>query len=140
VTLLLKCEVCGREADIHHIIHKSEGGMDLSINYKALCEKHHRGKDGPHRDRVTDIQYKIELQNKLEDMLTKDFYTLNELISIFELNHNKAKKFVNEFRICKEGYKKRDIIFWLLGRKIYEEYMLDDFEDFWVVNVAMVNS
>ncbi len=36
------CEVCGANAvDIHHIIHKSQGGTDEYNNLIALCRKCH---------------------------------------------------------------------------------------------------
>ena len=35
------CEICHEKADIHHIVHRHEGGFDIEINYKYLCEKNH---------------------------------------------------------------------------------------------------
>ena len=46
------CEICGDYADVHHIVHRSEGGLDFKLNYKYLCKKHHRSKLGPHRDKL----------------------------------------------------------------------------------------
>ena len=54
------CEICGDYADVHHIVHRSEGGLDFKLNYKYLCKKHHRSKIGPHRDKVVDLNYKLE--------------------------------------------------------------------------------
>ena len=34
------CEICHEKADIHHIVHRHEGGFDIEINYKkeeAVC-------------------------------------------------------------------------------------------------------
>lgn len=129
------CEVCGRKADIHHIIHKSEGGMDINLNYKFLCPEHHRGKFGPHRNRSVDLEYKLELQNKLESVFTKDYYTLEEVIAVLGLNKGKGKKFVHSFKIKKEGYKKNDIVFKLLGSMEYNELMLQEYNDFEVANI-----
>ena len=58
------CEICGDYADVHHIVHRSEGGLDFKLNYKYLCKKHHRSKLGPHRDKVVDLNYKLEMQNE----------------------------------------------------------------------------
>ena len=88
------CEICNKKADIHHIVHKSEGGFDIELNYMYLCEEHHRGKLGPHHCLKTDISYKINLQKKL----------------------------------YKEGYKKEDVIFILMGKAYYSEELLENIE------------
>ncbi len=134
VVLLYKCEICGREADIHHIVHKNEGGLDFPLNYKYLCSEHHRGKNGPHRNNKVDLEYKLELQYRLERMLEKNYYTMDELIDILSLNKTKAKKFFKELKLYKEGYKKNDIIYRLMGKKKYNEYMLEDYYDMMVLN------
>jgi hypothetical protein len=130
---LYKCEICNKEADIHHIIHRNEGGLDFPLNYKYLCPEHHRGKHGPHRDDKVDLEYKLELQNKLDNLLCKDFYAIDELIDILSLNKTKGKKLFKELRLYKEGYKSEDVIYKLMGRKRYNEYMLEDYYDMMVV-------
>lgn len=132
-----KCEVCGRQADIHHIVHRSEGGLDIPLNYKYLCDVHHRGKDGPHRNEKVDIQYKLDLQNMLERLLNKEYYTTAELIEILQLNRNKFKRLIKSLHLFKEGYRKDDIIFQLLGHTRYEEFMLEEYEDFVVLNFSV---
>lgn len=129
-----KCEVCGREADIHHIIHRSEGGLDFSLNYKYLCSSHHRGKNSPHSNSKIDIEYKLDLQDKLEKILWKEYYTIDELIILLDLNKSKAKKFIKQLKHYKEGYKSSEVIFCIMGRKRYTEDMLDEYEDFWAVS------
>jgi hypothetical protein len=131
---LYKCEICSREADIHHIVHKNQGGLDFPLNYKCLCPEHHRGKYGPHRDSKVDLEYKLDLQYRLERLLEKNFYTVEELIDILSLNKTKAKKFFKELRLYKEGYKNNDIIYRLMGKAQYNEYMLEDYYDMMVLN------
>lgn len=131
---MLKCEICSREADIHHIVHKNQGGLDFPLNYKCLCPEHHRGKYGPHRDSKVDLEYKLDLQYRLERLLEKNFYTVEELIDILSLNKTKAKKFFKELRLYKEGYKNNDIIYRLMGKAQYNEYMLEDYYDMMVLN------
>jgi len=132
---LIRCEVCGKKADVHHIIHKSEGGMDISFNYLYLCSFHHRGKNGPHRNKTVDLSYKLGLKNKLFGMLLKDYYTLKDLSDIFNLNEAKVKKIIRKSRLYKEGYRKEDIIYLLLGSKDYNENMLEEYDDFIRVNI-----
>lgn len=122
--------MCGKAADIHHIVHKCEGGLDFPLNYKYLCGEHHRGKHGPHRDSSTDIEYKLELQDKLQQVLYKKYYGFDELIDVLELNKSKAKRILKELKLYKEGYDTEDIIYKLMGSKKYEEYMMHEYKDF----------
>lgn len=135
--LLYKCEICGREADIHHIVHRCEGGLDFPLNFKYLCAEHHRGKHGPHKDNKVDIEYKLELQENLEKLLNKDFYSLNELAEVLDLNKNKAKKLLKNLRLHKEGYDKSEIIYRLMGKERYDEVMLEDYYDTMVVSFSV---
>lgn len=120
------CEICNKPADIHHIIHRSEGGLDIEINYKYLCEEHHRGKLGPHHSMEIDLKYKLELQNKLFNILAKKFYTIKELSKTLNLSLNVTKRITKELRLYKEGYKKDDIILYLMGGTLYTEEMIEN--------------
>lgn len=122
------CEICNKTADVHHIVHRHQGGLDIEINYMYLCENHHRGKDGPHRNLKIDIKYKIRLQNKLYELLPKDYYTPKEIGHILQLSVNIVKKITKNMRLHKEGYSKEDIILYLMGGKIYTEEMLNNIE------------
>ncbi len=122
------CEICGAKADIHHIVHKHEGGYDIKLNYKYLCNYHHRGKFGPHRCIETDILYKLELQGKLLSLMTKDFYTTKELYLILEISISSLKKLIKNIKIYKEGYLKKDIIQTLMGGTLYSKSTLKELE------------
>jgi len=118
---LFSCEICNKKADIHHIVHRSEGGLDIELNYKYLCEKHHRGKDGPHHSIETDIQYKLELQDKLYSLLPKEYYTFKELGQILDISINALKRITKNIKLYKEGYKKQTIILTIMGGTLYSE-------------------
>ncbi|MBW6410466.1 HNH endonuclease signature motif containing protein [Clostridium weizhouense] len=118
------CEICKKKADIHHIVHRSEGGFDIKLNYKYLCAYHHRGKLGPHHCDETDIKYKLELQEKLFYLLQKDYYKFKDLADILEISNNQLKRIVRNLKLYKEGYKKLDIIVTIMGGKLYSEEML----------------
>ncbi|MGL4772163.1 MAG: HNH endonuclease signature motif containing protein [Clostridium sp.] len=120
------CEICNKPADIHHIVHRSEGGFELSVNYKYLCHKHHRGKDGPHQCLKTDIEYKLEMQKKLFNILTKEYYTFKELQTALNAPINTLKRITKNIKLYKEGYKTRDIIYTLMGCKLYSEDCLQE--------------
>ncbi len=121
------CEICGKKADIHHIIHRNEGGLDFNLNFKYLCALHHRGSTGPHKNKLTDLKYKLELQNNLYSTLTKEYYSLKEIINILGLSNGSAKKLKNKLSIYKEGYKREDIILFLMCNKRYSEEFIEDF-------------
>ncbi|NFH80981.1 HNH endonuclease [Clostridium botulinum] len=120
------CEICQKQADIHHIVHRSEGGLDIKLNYKYLCSYHHRGKPGPHHCEETDILYKLELQNNLFYLLQNDYYKFKELMILLEVSKNQLKKIVKNLKVYKEGYKKLDIVVKIMGGKLYTEEMIEN--------------
>lgn len=127
---MYKCEICGGAADKHHIVHRSEGGVDFPLNIKLLCHEHHRGKYGPHKNRTTDIQYKLELQEKLRSLLVKEFYKEDDLAALLGINGGTARKLTRGLKKHKEGCSSREIIFRLMGGEEYHEYMLEEFCEF----------
>lgn len=118
------CEICNAEADIHHIVHRSEGGFDVEINYKYLCSLHHRGKYGPHQSQEVDLRYKLDLQNKLFDILKKDYYSFKELALKLNIPKNTLKRITKNLKLYKEGYKRSDVIFKIMGGKSYSEELI----------------
>ena len=126
---MVKCQVCGKQADKHHIVYRSQGGIDFPINFKYLCSEHHRGKSGPHKNRKLDLQYKLEMQTELEDLLIKDFYSIDQLVDLLKINKGMMKRLLKNYKLYKEGYKKSDIIFRLMGKKHYIKEMLEDYYD-----------
>lgn len=113
------CEICGARADIHHIIHKHEGGYDFDLNYKYLCPLHHRGKLGPHHCTTTDIRYKLELQRKLINILPNIYYQRKELLDILKIRSCSLRRLLKGLNLHKEGYLNEDIIKALMGGNLY---------------------
>lgn len=120
------CEICHKKADIHHIVHRHEGGFDIEINYKYLCEEHHRGKNGPHHCLEIDLKYKLKMQQKLYILLTKKFYNFREIGQVLNAPFNTVKRLTKNIKLYKEGYKKEDIILRLMGNVYYTEEMIDN--------------
>lgn len=135
---MLKCEVCGNQADKHHIVYKSQGGIEFPLNFRYLCTLHHRGKSGPHKNRRLDLEYKIDMQRKLENILIKEIYSIEELEVLLKINKGIIKRLFNDYKLNGKGlrkvdimvnqgdvgYKRDDIIFKLMGRKRYDEKMI----------------
>ena len=106
---MLKCEVCGESADKHHIVYKSQGGIEFSLNFRYLCTLHHRGYTGPHKNRRLDLEYKIDMQRKLENILTKESYSIDELETLLKINKGMIKRLFKEYKLKDKGFRKVDI-------------------------------
>lgn len=127
---MLRCEICGKQADKHHIVYRCQGGVDFPLNFRYLCPEHHRGKNGPHKNRRLDLEYKIQMQKSLEKLLYKDYYNVDELVGLLQINKGMLKRLLKEYRLYKEGYKRADILYRLMGKKKYTEDMLEEYYDF----------
>lgn len=115
------CEECGYYyTEYHHVIFRSQGGFTAGWNEKRLCPSCHKGNSGPHRNKKSDLKYKFEVQQKLETMLTKDYYNADELQIILTFTPSQTKKLIKALKIHKEGYNRDDIIRRCMGGKIYE--------------------
>lgn len=122
------CIICGKKGDKHHIIHRSENGIDAPINIVYLCPQHHRGPKGVHNNPELDLHFKLELQKKLEDLFPKRYYSSEEVRKIADLGYSQIKKFEKTNRLHKYGYDRNDIIFHLMGGNTYRyDYYFDEF-------------
>ena len=52
----------------HHIVFRSQGGLDFGLNLIELTQEEHEGDDGPHKNRVRDLELKKRLQNQLVEL------------------------------------------------------------------------
>jgi hypothetical protein len=91
---------------------------------------HHRGKKGPHKDSNIDLQYKLELQKKLQDILWKEYYFIDDISQLLQISNRILKRLLKDSKLYKEGYKTTDIIYLLMGKKFYDESMKDQYKDF----------
>lgn len=124
-----KCVVCGKDGERHHIVYKSQGGLDFPLNYVYLCDEHHRGINGPHKNRKIDLKYKLAMQKKIEELLPNEYYKLKDLIRLLQINQRQAKSMTKNFKLYKEGYKTKDVIKRIMGGVFYYEDMLNDYYD-----------
>lgn len=122
----MNCEVCNARGDIHHIVHRREGGLNFKLNYKYLCIPHHRGIHGPHRNKIIDYTYKLEMQNILHDTFSNTYYSLDEINNLLKLSISSRKKIAHNVHLYKEGYKNIELIHFLMGGRFYSEYGLED--------------
>lgn len=103
----------------HHIIFKSQGGLDFPLNFKYLSAIDHRGNESPHMNRSIDLKYKEQLERDLRDVLTDKHYSIEEVIQILELKPKQAYKAFKQVSKTSKGMDKEDVIFRLLGSRYY---------------------
>lgn len=122
-----KCVVCGKDGDTHHIIHKDEGGLEYPLNRIFLCDEHHRGQYGPHRDPEVDLKYKKDLQLTLQELFPDCFYREEEIRRRAKLSNSLLRTLKKTLKRDKEGFSRVEIIDFLMsGFKLLE----DDEHDF----------
>jgi hypothetical protein len=116
------CEVegCRAQGQRHHIVFRSQGGLDIDMNFKYLCAEHHNmGDRCPHRSREVDITYKIELQRKYYRLFREARYTIGRVADLIGYDKNRLEKRFKDVP-CHAGlYEKEDIIRALMGGKLY---------------------
>lgn len=111
---------CNKPGQKHHIVFKSQGGMDIKINYKYLCIEHHSsGKAAVHNNHEFDLELKRNMQETLYKMLTKDKYTIDEIAEIISCSRNNLEKKLKTVKSIEGYYKKEDIIRKIMGDRLY---------------------
>lgn len=132
-----RCEECMKEnknstykVELHHVAFKSESPIlkNIQINFKYLCNEHHQGENGPHKNRYVDLTYKLELQNKLFELFDKDFYREEEIQQKLETTSSTARKICKKLMVHKDGYDKTELIKRLMGGMLYTRDMLEEYE------------
>ncbi len=105
----------------HHIVFRSQKGLDFPLNLIKLTYEEHEGPGGPHHNKIVDNIYKKDLQDRLYKIFTGEGYTVEEIAKL--LGRPKAVKyFEKHFRYVPSAagvYKPEDIIRRLMGGKLY---------------------
>lgn len=117
-----QCEVegCTCAAQRHHIVFRSQGGLDIELNYKDLCAIHHNmSRQGPHQNREIDLKYKRELQDQYFKLFTEESYIISEIAELIGYNKNRLEKRFKAVPQRAGRYKREDIIRALMGGKLY---------------------
>lgn len=109
----------------HHIIFRSHGGCDYGLNIIVLPANFHKGTNGPHHNRETDLILKRRLQEGLREAFPGKHYSIEEVLAILN-PWNKKSRIKIEKQIKKQnkrtpkGYRKEDVIRTLMGGKNYD--------------------
>lgn len=115
------CEVpgCNLPGQRHHIVFRSQGGLDIPMNFKYLCPEHHTGKNSPHGSRAVDLKYKAEEQEKLFAIFTEETYTIKQIAELIGYDKKRLEKRFAKVRSCAGSYEREDIIRALMGGRLY---------------------
>lgn len=115
------CEVigCMQMGQKHHIVFRSQGGLDIDVNFKYLCPEHHTGKESPHQDREIDLEFKREMQEKLYWLFREEEYTVDEIVRILGRDGNKIKRKFKKIRNRGGEYGRDEIVRAIMGGRIY---------------------
>lgn len=116
------CSVCGRPySELHHIVFRSQAPYmrEVKINHKYLCSEHHRGNNSPHRNKEIDVKYKKELQKKLFELFSKEYYTVEEISEILGVTELGAYRIVKTLKVYEKGYERVDLVIRMMGGMMY---------------------
>lgn len=116
------CEVegCKCAGQKHHIVFKSQGGLDIETNYKYLCIVHHSdGKAAVHNNREFDLRLKRDLQEWYYYLFQAEEYTIEEIAAIIGYNKKRLEKKMKRVRQRAGIYGKEEIIRFLMGGRLY---------------------
>lgn len=103
----------------HHIIFKSQGGLDFPLNYKYLTADEHRGDFGPHKFKATDLSYKRTMELELRVCLYREYYAVEELVEKLKLRPKQAQKAFKRVAKTAQGISREDVIRRLMGGRMY---------------------
>lgn len=103
----------------HHIVFRSQGGLDINDNLIQLSYQEHLGNNSPHLNNDINLHYKETLQSEYYQLFNKAEYTIPEIAKLL----SKSEKYINKhFRKVNNFagvYQREDIIRKLMGGKLY---------------------
>jgi len=117
------CFKCGlNNSEIHHIIFKSSAKYmeNVPSNMVYLCVEHHRGNHSPHKNDRINKEYKLDYQDYLENLFTKDYYGPEEIGKLLRVSHKEVNRITKTLWIKENGYETRELIKHCLGGLFYE--------------------
>ena len=101
----------------HHIVFRSQGGLDFDLNFAFLTPEQHRELHDNNHD--MDLKLKKELQEKLFQIFKKETYSLEEIIEELGLKRKQAEKAFKRVDCIGGEYQAEKIIKRLMGGKFY---------------------
>ncbi len=119
------CYVCGKPySEAHHICKRSQvpALTHSPLNIVYLCPVHHRSERGVHgRDgHELDLKLKLELQNKLELLFDKEYFTEDEVRETLGISERAVKRLLKTLKRKNNMFERSEIIMQCMGGRLYE--------------------
>lgn len=116
------CEVCGKQAEeLHHIVFRSQcqALINCTLNHTYLCSYHHRNsKAGVHFNKGMDKKLKLRLQNKLELIFDKEYFTREEIQQALRISKRATDSLCKLMKSDKGIFNRLEIIRVSMGGKL----------------------
>ena len=117
------CKVCGNPyTELHNIVFRSENKNleNCKLNFVYLCPEHHRGTYGPHGSKGAKLnrKLKLEFQNKLEELLDKQYLSREEINKILQIDEKALNRLLKRLYLQNDKYIKEDVIRAIMGGKL----------------------
>lgn len=107
-------------AELHHIVFRSQGGLNFKLNLIPLSVEEHKGDDGPHKNRQRDLELKQWLQEQLFEMFQRDeLYTLKEIASKLGMREKTLYKPFKRVDMTAGEYLGKNVVKRLMGGRFY---------------------
>jgi AraC-like DNA-binding protein len=103
----------------HHIVFRSQGGLDYDLNLIKLTCEQHEGPEGPHHNKLVDNVLKKDLQDKLFDIFWDEGYTIEQIAKALGKSTKYFEKHFRKVHSEAGVYRPEDIVRKLMGGKIY---------------------
>lgn len=119
---MLPCQYpgCNKPGQKHHIVYRSQGGMNIDINYAYLCVEHHSsGKAAVHNNREFDLELKRNMQKELFRRFGEEEYTIEQIAAVIGYDKRRLEKRFKRVKQKAGIFKKEDIIRELMGGRLF---------------------
>lgn len=104
----------------HHIVFRSQGGLDYELNLIYLSYEDHEGDNGPHKNRAVDLMYKIDLQTKLQKSFQPDeLYSEKQIAEKLGRSERYWRKHLKKIPRTAVYIRGEDLVRFLMGGKLY---------------------
>lgn len=114
--------MCGCPGQRHHIVFRSQGGMNIELNYAYLCAAHHTGRaDSVHKSRAFDLLLKIRMQRKLEELFCDPEYGVCKISKLIGYDRRRLACRMKAVPKHAGKYRREDIIRFFMGGRLYDD-------------------
>jgi AraC-like DNA-binding protein len=103
----------------HHIVFRSQGGLDTEDNLIDLTFNQHEGDKGPHQSKEADLCLKTDLQKYYSERFYDEEYSIGEIAAILRKSEKYIEKHFRKVKNFAGTYQREDIIRKLMGGKLY---------------------